>query len=284
MNEEISLEQALNDVSIGTVAAIERIEMEAWADYYAAAPAAFAREVGLSATRVNDFALFAMKNSSITLFNRSLGMGVARAVDKAALDEATTWLRNHCGPAWAVPLAAGALPAELPAWLAEKGLTLATPGIAKFWRLATRPAEGARCPYDIRLVAPAQAADFGITAQQGFEMEEGFDTWLAALCGRPRWRTYVAYDGATPAGVGAMFVKDGLAWFGMGATLPAYRGRGVQSALLARRIGEAVALGATMMSIDTSHAGLGEPPNASHRNVIRAGFSLAYFRPQYVTQ
>lgn len=272
-----------NNLSTEMMVDIERIEMEAWADCYAAAPAAFARDVGLSMKRMNDFALFALEKAPHSLFNRSLGIGVARPVGDATLDEAMTWLRNHCGPEWAVPLAVGAQPVELPGWLSAKGLTLAKAGIAKFWRVATGPAK-VDCPYDVRLVTPEQAADFAITAQQGLGMDEGFDTWFATLCGRPHWRTYVAYDGSTPAGVGAMFVKDGLAWLGFGATLPAYRGRGVQNAVLARRIGEAVALGATMLSIDTFHAGAGEPLNGSHRNVIRAGFSLAYVRSEYVAQ
>jgi GNAT superfamily N-acetyltransferase len=274
----------LNNLLTATVADMERIEMEAWTDCFAAAPDAFAREFGVSAKQVDHFGLFAVAKSQKTLFNRSLGIGVGQSVDEAILERAMTWLRDHCGSNWAVPLAAGAQPSELPGWLSQKGLTLAKPGIAKFQRAATGPAKAIECPYDVRRVSARHATDFGVTVKQGFEMDEGFEEWFAALCGRSNWRTYVAYDGSTPAGVGAMFIKDGNAWLGMGATLPAYRGKGLQSAMLARRISEAAALGAKMLSIDTYHAGVGEPPNASYRNVVRAGFSFAYFRPQYVAQ
>jgi GNAT superfamily N-acetyltransferase len=274
----------LNNLLTATVADMERIEMEAWSDCFAAAPVAFAKEFGLSCKRMDHFGLFAVAKSQKILFNRSLGIGVAQSVDEDILEGAMTWLRDHCGPNWAVPLADGAQPPELTDWLSEKGLTVTKPGIAKFQRAGTLSAEAIECAYDVRCVTAQRATDFGLTVQQGFAMDEGFEKWFAALCGRPNWRTYVAYDASTPAGVGAMFIKDGNAWLGMGATLPAYRGRGIQSAMLAHRISEAATLGAKTLSIDTYHAGVGEPPNSSYRNVVRAGFSLIYFRPEYVTQ
>jgi hypothetical protein len=81
-----------------------------------------------------------------------------------------------------------------------------------------------------------------------------------------------------------MYIKDNLAWLGMGTTLPGYRGRGMQRALLARRINDAADLGVKMLTIETLHAGAEEPPNTSYRNVIRAGFLLVYLRRQYAVQ
>jgi hypothetical protein len=72
-----------------------------------------------------------------------------------------------------------------------------------------------------------------------------------------------------------------MAW--PGTTLPAYRGRGVQRAVLACRVSDAAALGAKIVTVETFLAS-GQPPNDSTRNVIRAGFSFAYFRPEYVSQ
>jgi GNAT superfamily N-acetyltransferase len=282
MNEKTNAGPVLSDLSTDAVVDLERIEMDAWADMFAAAPDDFSRIYGLSAKRMNDFMLIAIKKSPRNLHNRSLGMGLARSMDKANLEEALDWLQAHCGPVWAIPLAAAAQPSDLPGWLSEKGLT-PKPGMAKFRRLATGPAPEVDCRYAVRLVTAEHATDFGLVVMEGFEMDEGFDTWRAALCGRPHWHAYVAYDGSTPAGAGAMFIKDGLAWLGIGTTLPAYRGRGVQRAVLARRVSDAAALGANILTLETFHAS-GQPPNVSTRNVIRAGFSFAYFRPEYVAQ
>ena len=68
----------------------------------------------------------------------------------------------------------------------------------------------------------------------------GLDEPFAAnVVGRPGWSCYVAYDGDAPAGAGALYVDGGVGWLGFGATLPAYRGRGAQSAILAARIEDA---------------------------------------------
>jgi len=49
---------------------------------------------------------------------------------------------------------------------------------------------------------------------------------------------YVAYDGPVPGATGSLFAKDGSRWLATGATLPAYRGRGAQSAIIARRVND----------------------------------------------
>jgi GNAT superfamily N-acetyltransferase len=282
MNEKTNDGAMLSDPSTDEIVELEQIEMDARTDMFSAAPDDFSRHFGLSAKRMNDFMLIAIKKSPRNAHNRSLGMGLARSVDKATLEEALGWLRDHCGPAWAIPLTPTAQLSDLPNWLSEKGLT-PKPGMARFRRLATEPALAVDCRYEVRLATAEHATDFGLTLKEGFEMDEGFDTWLAALCGRPYWRTYVAYDGSTPAGAGAMFIKDGRAWIGLGTTLPAYRGRGVQRAVLARRVSDAAALGAKIVTVETFHAS-GQPPNDSTRNVIRAGFSFVYFRPEYISQ
>jgi hypothetical protein len=282
MNEKTSAGPARSDLSTEAIMDFERIEMDAWADMFAAASNDFSAHFGLSMKRMGDFMLFAIKRSPMKLHNRCLGMGLAQRPDRATLEEAVSWLRDHCGQTWAIPLAAGAQSSDLPGWLSEKGLVM-KPGMARYWRLASGQALEVDCRYEVQLVTRERATDFGLVAKEGFEMDEGFDTWRAALCGRPYWRTYVAYDGSAPIGVGAMFMKDGLAWLGIGTTLPAYRGRGVQSAVLARRVSDAAALGAKIVTVETFHAS-GQPPNSSTRNVIRAGFSLAYFRPEYVAQ
>lgn len=60
------------------------------------------------------------------------------------------------------------------------------------------------------------------------------------------WRRYVAYVDGEPAGeaVLALFPEDGVAYLAEAATVPRFRKRGVQRALIARRIADARAAGA----------------------------------------
>jgi GNAT superfamily N-acetyltransferase len=71
-------------------------------------------------------------------------------------------------------------------------------------------------------------------------------------------------------GCGSMQPAEGVAWLGGAATRPEYRRQGVQSALLAYRIGEAQATGCDLVAA-TALSG-----STSARNLARAGFTLAY--------
>ena len=92
----------------------------------------------------------------------------------------------------------------------------------------------------------------------------------------------MGYDDAEPVAAGALFLKDGLGWLGLGSTLPTHRGRGGQGAILARRIAEAIDAGARGLVIETGQPEPGEESkHPSYRNIHRAGFEVAYVRMNY---
>ena len=105
---------------------------------------------------------------------------------------------------------------------------------------------------------------------------------LARLARRNGWQCFVAFDGDSPAGAGALFVCGRVGWSGIGATLPEHRGKGGQSALLAARINAAAEAGCEIVVTET-----GEPvddmPNGSYRNIVRAGFEPVYVRRNYLS-
>jgi GNAT superfamily N-acetyltransferase len=72
------------------------------------------------------------------------------------------------------------------------------------------------------------------------------------------------------AGGGALLVADGIGYFFAASTLPAYRGRGVQTALLAARLALAAEAGCDLGYMVT------DAGSASQRNFERAGFTTAY--------
>jgi len=83
---------------------------------------------------------------------------------------------------------------------------------------------------------------------------------------------FIGCVGDEPAGTGMLFMRDGLAMFNGDSTLPAWRGRGVQTALLAHRIRYAREAGCDLGVIEAS------PGSISERNQQRAGFAVAYTR------
>lgn len=82
---------------------------------------------------------------------------------------------------------------------------------------------------------------------------------------------YLALVDGVPAGGASMHIADGIAQFSAG-TAPAFRRRGVQSALLAARVADAFAAGCHLAAVTT------QPGSPSQRNVQRRGFELLYTR------
>jgi len=86
--------------------------------------------------------------------------------------------------------------------------------------------------------------------------------------------------GDVPAGTGTMFVDDGIAWFDWGATAPEARRRGSQSAIMRRRVLDALELGVERMFTCTGEEVPGDPQH-SYSNILRAGFKERYVRENY---
>jgi GNAT superfamily N-acetyltransferase len=89
---------------------------------------------------------------------------------------------------------------------------------------------------------------------------------------------YLALLDGVPAGTAGLRVVDGVAQFAGAATAPAHRRRGVQSALLAARLTDAVAAGCDVGVITT------QPGSKSQQNSQRQGFDLLYTRAVLVKE
>jgi ribosomal protein S18 acetylase RimI-like enzyme len=71
-------------------------------------------------------------------------------------------------------------------------------------------------------------------------------------------------------------MHGGVALMSGAAVLPAFRGRGIQLALTAERLRIGALRGCKLAKMDVRAA------SASYRNAVRAGFEVAYTRPQLV--
>ena len=93
---------------------------------------------------------------------------------------------------------------------------------------------------------------------------------VAARYRQPGWRLYIATADGQPAAFGVLHEHEGIGSLAGAATLPEFRGRGCQSALLARRIADAAADGCELVVSQAM------PGSSSHRNMERAGLRVAY--------
>jgi hypothetical protein len=86
---------------------------------------------------------------------------------------------------------------------------------------------------------------------------------------------YLARVEGAVAGGGTLAIRDGLAGLFGASTLPAFRNRGVQTALLQARIARALDAACDLAVC------LAQPGSASQRNVMRQNFSVLYTRVKF---
>ncbi len=95
---------------------------------------------------------------------------------------------------------------------------------------------------------------------------------LEQMMGVPGFIRYLARMEGEAVGEAAMRIDGDLAQIAGAGTLPRARGRGVQKALLHRRLADARAAGCTLAVVTTA------PGTRSQDNVMRRGFELLYAR------
>ena len=264
-------------IEAAQVQRIEGVERDAWLDLYAATPASVRGALGISQRRADDGALLICRCIDHLQFNRLGYLGVAEPARAATVDAGIGAFDAAGVKNWIVHVAEVA--DDLGAICAERGLKPHPRTWAKFVR-DNRPAPAAATSLTIREVDDGGGRAFGAAAAQGFGMPPVVSEWLGALAGRECWRCFVGFDGDAPVAAGALFIDGACAWLGIDATVGSHRGRGAQSAILAARIDAAIRSGCSVLTTETGIPQEGEPV-PSYANIQRAGFAVAYRRPNW---
>lgn len=252
------------------VSALEAVEIRGYRDQWAAAPPSLARRYGIaqtSAAGVHCTAVAAL--AELRLLHHAIGLHAQPAPALDAVERFYARARMRA----LVAVADGA-PAE--AMLRERGYR-AEYAWVKFIRDAA-PARAVACDLAIRPVARRDGLAMGRVLAAAFELPPAFAAWFAALPGRPGWTCLGAYDGDRLVGTGSLYAHAGAGWVTWAATDPAHRGRNAQKALLAARIDLARERGLRRLVVETGERASGRP-DASHRNILAAGFQPAFRRP-----
>src|SRR6185312_5727360 len=121
---------------------------------------------------------------------------------------------------------------------------------AKFYR-TTESAPTAKTDLMLRGVRDGERDLFAATATAGFGMPAAMAPWLAQLVGREHWHTYLSFAGDQPVGAAALYVRGNFA-----------------------------RLGVRHATTETGVPQSGQPA-PSYSNILRAGFAVAYVRPNW---
>lgn len=257
--------------------AVESVELDAWRDLMSVMPAGLRAGIAADHRDVGGALSISARNVPLVTFNRVIGLGLERPAERGDLSEIAAHMRQFSAPVAQLQIAPFVLSPDLEENLAAEGFKRLPTVWAKMGRLSADPPV-VESGLGIDVVGPEEASVFASTVLAGFGMPPSFAPWLQALPGRERWRCYVARSGKDTVAAGAMFLDTDSAWLGMAATLPAARKHGAQSALIARRIADAAALGRPWVFTET---GILDGPNPSLANMRRTGFACLHERTNW---
>lgn len=259
-------------------AEVELLEAEAWARMHAA----FAQQThtlpGLDVRRYGRASALVTPTMDVVAINRVIGLGFEQPLDAARLAEINAYYCSAGRTRWFLEWSPSAA-LQSPAVLEAAGGVVRGAMLKLFAHLAELPAVVLDGGPEVVEVPPSHTVIFRDMVGAGLGVPEPARPGIIAAIGQPGWRFYFAMEHGRPIAGAAMFTDGVGAWFGLSATAQESRGRGAQTALLARRIADARALGCRWISAETFPLTMHE--NGSLRNMHRAGLRTLYHRTLY---
>ena len=261
-------------------ARIDRAEAHLCADIAAAAQAQHPDRATLAVPISGGLAVYAGPSSPT---NKVIGLGFDGPLDLLALDEIEARWRERGEPV-RIELAVLA-DSTIPPALTGRGYQLhgfeivLGRGLDDTTRTQSSSnvsvevlkEEDADTWIDIAVTAFLNLDGTGSVADDALPREE-MERVLREFVEVPGFARYLARVDGRAVGEAAMRIDGDLAQVAGAGTLPEFRGRGVQKALLARRLSDARAAGCDLAVVTTA------PGTRSQDNVMRRGFLLLYTR------
>jgi hypothetical protein len=202
-------------------------------------------------------------------FNAVRGVGRGTEAD---LDAALSWFRGGVRPC-SVSLSPFDVDQALLAHLTDVGLH-PTRFMTVLYGVPTS---------DVSSTSLQSAPEIVVRRDESPDLDAFLSPWLAnqppeewealRVLGRAEfadWRCYVAFVDGGLAAIAGLYLRDGVGVMASGNTIPAFRGRGCQTALVRQRIADAALAGCNLILSQAT------PGSVSQRNLERAGLRTAY--------
>jgi len=255
--------------------AAERVEAAWFFDWLSAAPGPAASVLGTSAIRLRGGGIAtSMANDPVAYWSKSLGFG--SPVDRATIAEIVDFYVAAGTPSATIQIAPVLLPADWPEICAEFALAHGSSWVKLEGEIdaAAREASGLR----VAAVGSDDLDEWAHAVFRGFGMPpEHLASIAAESARRGTIQAFGAWHGDSIVAGASLAVVDGVGALLGASTLPEYRGRGAQSALIAIRARAARAAGVTRRIAETGRPSV-EGANPSLNNLVRAGLAPVYDR------
>jgi GNAT superfamily N-acetyltransferase len=264
---------------------IEAIERDALISLHNSATDEDRQAAGLSLETISGVtvSIAAKLPPTATAVNRAIGLGLDRPAEPETITAlADAYERAGVG-SYIVHWHPDASPSRAATWIAGRGFVRA-PGWMKFVRGRSDAPTPRPHRFEVRRIGSEDAAAFARIVCASLELGKAAQGWLSRLPSAPGWQAFMSFDDGVAAGAGAVYISGETAWLDWCATVPAFRGKGSHSALLAARIGAALDHGCrTITTCTRTDPDAGED-HQSYANIVRAGFRESYLRDNYKPQ
>lgn len=247
-------------------------EVNAFADFFDAAPADVRRKLGLSVHHVADATLLLAPGIDSPLLNRAIGFGNHLRMQPCDVVEITRRYADAGVANWWLHVNLGTLPLPIQSEIRSRGFSPAHHAVWAKMHRTRGPVAEVGTEFEVVRASATQLDAAAEIIRAAFDLPPVMAPWLKALHERPGWQTFAALDGRDVVGCGCLYLRRSAAWLGMGAVAASARRRGAHAALLLHRVAAALAAGATHLYTEA-----GEPAdgvsNSSLNNMRRVGFS-----------
>jgi GNAT superfamily N-acetyltransferase len=265
---------------------LEKAEAEEMYEFEEGVPEPARSMWGLESMRLGGGVVLGMRDDSSDYWSKALGFGFDEPVTLPLMEQVISFYRERDIRVATVQLAPTVIPDDWPAICEKLGIErgddirklAADIDAAVSASSATKLDDG----LTVGPVAPDEAAEWAAVMPPAMGMPlQGMQEMAAASVGRPGWHPFAVREGGVVVATATLRVQGHVGSLFAGCTLPAARGRGAQSALIAARIRAARDAGCRLLVVETFDEPAGTH-NSSYHNVVRAGFTLRYSRPNWI--
>lgn len=231
------------------------------------------------AERLGGGVVTALPHSSSRYWTKALGFGFTEPVTEGLLERVVGRWREAGVRAGTLQLAPAALPDDWEGLRARFGLTPS----GSWYKLYARTDQVVAATTQLRVaaVSATRVDEWARIVLTTFGMSvDELGGMLTASTAHPGVHPFAAFDGDTMVAAALVSTVGEVASLHAAATLPGYRGRGAQSALLTARVARARELGCRWIVAETGVPAPGET-NTSLDNLRRAGLEPLYERPNF---